>query len=91
MRYKDCTKTKLRSMSAYVYEYELEDGRTQLEMWSYHTPMVICVDGRTFVNENTYSSTTRKHLSAFDADYGINRFSSSVEFMTEKEMYSLAF
>ena len=90
MKYRRISKERLRTMRAHIYEYELEDGTRQLEFWSYNTPMVICVGGRTFVNENTYSATTRKHLSAFDDDYGIDRFSKNVEFMTEKEMYSLA-
>lgn len=87
MRYVNCKKHKFHNCQATEYVYELEDERYQIEFWSYSTPMIVKVDGRTFRNNGYYSVTTAKQVSQYCAEEGINW--DRAELRTEDELRSM--
>ena len=61
----------------------VEIGNSAITLWSYDTPVAV-IDGDWLHVNGLYSATTRKHISAFMAEYGRGRTYADAKACVEK-------
>lgn len=88
MRYVDYKIYRFHGHNAKEIVFNLENGKQQIEFWSYSTPMIIRVDGKVYMNKNGYSNSTRRQVNRYMGEEGI--YASNAVFMTEDEMRRLS-
>lgn len=89
MRYVNYKSKRFNQCSAWIRTYELENGKEQIEFWSYNTPILIQVDGKIYENNSSYSRTTAKQKSQYCSEYGIDLRNS--QWRTEEELRNMCF
>lgn len=88
MRYTNHKSYRFHGHNAREHIFDLENGKQQIEFWSYSTPMIIRVDGQVYMNKNGYSNSTRRQVRRYLNEERINE--NRAIFMTEDEMRKLS-
>lgn len=88
MRYINHRSHRFHGHNASEHIFDLENGKQQIEFWSYSTPMIIRVDGQVYMNEHGYSNSTRRQVRRYLSEEGINEHRAI--FMTEDEIRKLS-
>lgn len=63
---------RFHSHQARIKNFVFDDGCSQVEFWSYSTPMIIYVDDTIFLNKKWYSSTTTRQVNRYCRENNIN-------------------
>lgn len=88
MRYVDYKTYRFHGHNAKEIVFNLEDGKQQIEFWSYSTPMIIRVDGQVYMNNYQYSNSTTRQVRRYLGEERINEYRAI--FMNEDEMRKLS-
>lgn len=88
MKYVDYKTYRFHGHNAKEIVFNLENGKQQIEFWSYSTPMIIRVDGQVYMNNYRYSNSTARQVRRYLGEERINE--NRAIFMTEDEMRRLS-